>query len=207
PSAPLPLSSGFSPAGCYPPLPPASPPRRCPGRRFLGCAGAPAPAWSRGAAGHRSAARRSIWTRRLGLSRGGGHWLSGAAARGTTRDRPKERTAVAVPSHRDRLLHEGTGRHDHHRYAEHLSLSRARQRQGGALRHWGRPRRLHLVWRGTDFRSGGMARLEPARTNDRAPALSAALHGWRRDQPTRGARALSRRHALPHPRYEPTVDH
>src|SRR5438132_5091523 len=99
------------------------------------------------------------------------------------------------------------GRHDRHRYAQHLSLSRARQRQGSALRHWGRPRRLHLVWRRKGFKAGGMARLEPTRTNDRAPALSAALYGRWRGQPSRGARALSGRHALPYSWYEPAVDH
>src|SRR5262252_1328247 len=52
-----------------------------------------------------------------------------------------------------------------------------------------------------------MARLESTRTNDRTPTLSAALYGRWRGQPPRGARALSWRHALPHPRHEPAVDH
>src|SRR5262245_1886204 len=73
-----PLAQSYPPPQAYPPpqgYPPYRPlpPRRCPRRRVLRCAGAPAPAWYRGAAGHRPAARRSIWTRRLGLSRGGGY--------------------------------------------------------------------------------------------------------------------------------------
>jgi lipoprotein-anchoring transpeptidase ErfK/SrfK len=38
---------------------------------------------------------------------------------------------------------------------------------------------IHLGRRGTDFQNGGMARLESAGNNDRAPALSASLHGRR----------------------------
>ena len=63
--------------------------------------------------------------------------------------------------------------------------------KGSALRHWGRPRRLHLVWHRKDFQAGGMARLESTRTNDRTPTLPAALYGRWRGQPPRGARALS----------------
>src|SRR5262245_6627892 len=74
---------------------------------------------------------------------------------------------------------------------KHLSLFRARQRQGSALRHWGRPRRIHLVWQRKDFQAGGMARLESTGTNDRTPTLSAALYGRWRGQPPRGARTLS----------------
>src|SRR5262249_5469154 len=81
------------------------------------------------------------------------------------------------------------------------------QRQGSALRHWGRPRRLHLVWQRKDFQAGGMARLESTRTNDRTPTLSAPLYGRWRGQPPRGARTLSGCHALPHPRHEPALDH
>src|SRR5436305_14715212 len=54
---------------------------------------------------------------------------------------------------------------------------------------------------------GGVARLESAGGDDRAPALSATLHGWRRDQPARGARALSRQDGVPHPRHQSTLDH
>ena len=46
--------------------------------------------------------------------------------RGTAGNRPEETIAAAVPSHAGRLLHEGAGRHDHHRHAEHLSLSGSR---------------------------------------------------------------------------------
>src|SRR5215472_11414022 len=103
----------------------------------------------------------------------------GAAAGGAARDRPEEATAAAVPSHACRLPHQGTGRHDHHRHAEHLPLSRPRPGQGAALRGGRRPRGLHLVRRGKSVEDGGMARLDSAGGDDRAPALSAALHGRR----------------------------
>src|SRR5262245_64363627 len=54
------------------------------------------------------------------------------------------------------------------------------------------PRGLYLVRRATGHEDGGVARLEPAGGDDRAPALSAALHGWRRYQPARRACSLSR---------------
>ena len=38
------------------------------------------------------------------------------------------------------------------------------------------------------------------------PTLSAALHGWRRDQPARRARTLSRQDGLSHPRHQPALD-
>ena len=85
-------------------------------------------------------------------------------------------------------------------------LSRARQRAGDALRHRRRPRRLHLGGRGTRLAHGGVAGLASAGRDDRAPALSAALHGGRRRQSARRARALSRQDALPHPRHEPALD-
>src|SRR5947208_16448854 len=54
---------------------------------------------------------------------------------------------------------------------------------------------------------GGVARLESAGGDDRAPALSAALHGWRRDQPARRARSLSRQDSVPHSWHQPALDH
>ena len=41
----------------------------------------------------------------------------GAAARGTAGDRPSEGNSDAVPPRIGQLLHQGAGRHDHHRYA------------------------------------------------------------------------------------------
>ena len=38
-----------------------------------------------------------------------------------------------IPSHRDRLSYQGAGGYHHRRHAEHLSLSRAAQRQSLAL--------------------------------------------------------------------------
>ena len=91
--------------------------------------------------------------------------------------------------------------------AEHVSLSRARQRQGDALRHRRRPRRLHLGRRRARHPDGRVAGLASAAGDDRAPALPAALHGRRRRQSARRARALSRQDDLPHPRHQSAVDH
>ena len=79
--------------------------------------------------------------------------------------------------------------HHHHRYAEHLSVSRARQRQGHTLRHRRRPRGLYLDRHRAHQPHERMAGLVPAEGNDRASALSAALHGRRRHQSARRARA------------------
>ena len=119
----------------------------------------------------------------------------------------QEGTAAAVSAHAGRLLQQGAGRHGHRRYAEHLSLSRARPGQGAALRDRRRPRGLHLVRRGESVQEGGMARLESAGADDRAPALPSALHGRRRRQSARRARALSRRHHLSHSRHQSAVHH
>src|SRR6516164_6942587 len=51
-----------------------------------------------------------------------------------------------------------------------------------------------------------MARLESAGNNDRSPALSPAIHGRGRWQPTRRASTLSRTDSVPHPRHQPAVD-
>ncbi len=105
------------------------------------------------------------------------------------------------------LSDQGAGRHHHRRYAEHLSLSGARQRQGDPLRRRRRPRGLHLDRHRAHFQDEGMAGLVSAAGNDRAPALSAARDGGRPGQSARRARPLSRQHALPHPRHQPAVDH
>ena len=46
------------------------------------------------------------------------------------------RAASAIPARASRVSHARARRHDHHRHAEYVSLPRARQRQGIALRHW-----------------------------------------------------------------------
>src|SRR5262249_36768857 len=105
------------------------------------------------------------------------------------------------------LLYQGAGRHDHHRYAEHLPLSRSRQRQGVTLRGGRRPRGLYLVRRRTSDEDGGLARLDSAGGGDRAPALSAALPGRRRAQPARRARPLSWQDGVSHPRHQSALNH
>ena len=72
---------------------------------------------------------------------------------------------------------------------------RARQRPRDALRHRRRPRRLHLGRHADRRPQGGMAGLASAGGDDRAPAVSAALHGRRPGQSARRARHVSRQHA------------
>ena len=81
------------------------------------------------------------------------------------------------------------------------------RRAGAALRHRRRPRRLPVAGPGEDHPQEGMAGLDAAGGNDRAPALSAALDGRRPRQSARRARALSRQHGLSHPRHQPAADH
>jgi lipoprotein-anchoring transpeptidase ErfK/SrfK len=76
--------------------------------------------------------------------------------------------------------------------------------QCAALRHRRRPRRLP-PGQGTGqtiTKQGRMAGLDPAAGDDRAPALSAALHGGRAGQSARRTRDVSRHHGLPHPRHQ-----
>ena len=84
------------------------------------------------------------------------------------------------------------GGHHRHRYAEQVSLSRAGQRQRGALRHRRRPPGLHLG-RGEDhFDEEGMAVVDAAGGDAEAPARPAALHGRRPGKSARRARDVSR---------------
>ena len=131
----------------------------------------------------------------------------GAAAGGSARARPAAGAPGQSSKATGRLQNQGAGRHHHHRYAAHLSLSDHRPRQGDPLRHRCRPRRLHLVGHRAHFQDEGMAGLVPAGGDDRAPALSAAHDGGGSRQSARRARALSRPHALPHPRHQPALDH
>jgi len=66
---------------------------------------------------------------------------------------------------------------------------------------------FNLVRRATGDEDGGVAGLESPGGDDRAPALSAALHGRRRDQPARCARSLSREDGVPRPRHQSALDH
>ena len=124
-------------------------------------------------------------------------------------DQPETGKAELPPQFKRQLVTfqtRGARRHDRDRYGEHASLSRARQRAGDALRHRRRPRGLHLGGRRTRLENVRVAGLASAGRDDRAPALSAALHGGRRRQSARRARALSRQDAVPHPRHQPALD-
>src|SRR5262245_4343826 len=55
---------------------------------------------------------------------------------------------------------------------------------------------FNLVRRATGLEDGEVARLESAGGDDRASALSAALYGWRRDQPARRARSILARRCI-----------
>ena len=96
---------------------------------------------------------------------------------------------------------------DHHRYAQHLSLLRARRRPRDPLRHRRRPRGLHLGRHADRRPQAGMAGLASAAGDDRAPALSAALHGRRPGQSARRARHVSRQHRVSHPRHQRAGHH
>ena len=132
--------------------------------------------------------RARSWPGRTGkhVAPAGGH---------PSRNRTTQGTAAAVQTNHRRLPLQGAGRHHRGRYAEHVSLSDPRQRQGDALRHRRRPRGLHLGGRRARHPDGRVARLASAGGDDRAPALSAALHGGRRRQSDGRARALSRQDA------------
>src|SRR5947209_2042159 len=113
------------------------------------------------------------------------------------------RARSAIPQADGAVSHHRAARHDHHRHRRTASLSRAGQRTCHPLWHRGRPRRLSVAGAVEYFAQGGMAGLDAPAGNDRTPALSAALHGRRSRQPARCARALSRRHGVPHPRHQP----
>ena len=85
-------------------------------------------------------------------------------------------------------------------------LLRARWWPCGPLRRPRRPRRLHLDRRAEDQPQGRVAGLASADRDDRAPALSAALHGRRPRQSARRACDVSGFDRLPHPRHQPAFD-
>ena len=80
------------------------------------------------------------------------------------------------------------------------------QRQGDALRHRCRPRRIYLDRHGTHLAHEGMAGLVPAVGDDRTSTVFAAHDGGRPRQPAWRARSLSRQYALSNPRHQPTFD-
>ena len=106
-------------------------------------------------------------------------------------DRRHRRAAVASSSARSSATDPRGARHRRDRYAQHLPLSRARQRPGAPLRHRRRPRGLHLGRHQDRREEGRVAGLASAAGDDRAPALSAALHGRRPRQPARRPRHVS----------------
>ena len=89
---------------------------------------------------------------------------------------------------------------------QHPSLLHTRRRPRDPLRRPRRPRRLHLERRAEDQPQGRVAGLASADRDDRASALSAALHGRRPRQSARRARDVSRFDHLPHPRHQPAFD-
>ena len=129
----------------------------------------------------------------------------GAAAGRTAGSRTGATAAASAPAG-SRLRHQGARGHPGRRYAQHLPLLRARRRTCDPLRRARRPRRFHLDWRAEDHQEGRVAGLASADRDDRAPALSAALHGRRPRQSARRARDVSRLDHLPHPRHQPALD-
>ena len=102
----------------------------------------------------------------------------------------------------------GANRHDRHRYDGAFSVSdRGRRRAPCATASACRPRRLHLGRHPEDHPQGGMAGLDAADRDDRAPALPAALDGGRPRQSARRARDVSRQHGLSHPRHQRARDY
>ena len=104
------------------------------------------------------------------------------------------------------LPHQRGARHDHHRYLRPLPLPDPGQQRRVALRHRRRPRRLPVERAAQDHAQGGVAGLDAAARDDRAAALSAALHGRRPGQSDGRPRALSRQHRLPHPWHQRAGD-
>src|SRR5882724_2595920 len=78
---------------------------------------------------------------------------------------------------------------------------------GRAIRYGVRVGRDGFTWTGVQKISRGrVAGLASADRDDRAPALSAALHGRRSRQSAGRARDVSRQHCLSHPRHQPAFD-
>jgi hypothetical protein len=109
---------------------------------------------------------------------------------GPVDERPSRATSArAIPPPGRRLQRQRSARHDHHRYAEHVPLSRAARRPRDPLRHRRRPRRLPLVRRAAHHQEGRVAGLDAARRNDPAPAYLPRFMAGGATNPL-GARAM-----------------
>src|SRR3954471_930628 len=104
------------------------------------------------------------------------------------------------------LPDQGARGHHRRRYVQYPSLLHTRWRPRDPLRRPRWPRRLYLERRAEDQPQGRVAGLASADRDDRAPALSAALHGRRPRQPARRSRHVSGFDRLPHPRHQPAFD-
>jgi len=135
------------------------------------------------------------------------HSGRGSAAGLSTRAGADQRVTTPVPPHGRGLPDHWAIRHHHHRDAAKISLPDAWEEEGASLRRRRRPRRLHLVGQRAHQPHERMAGLGPAEGNDRASALPAPVHGWGRDEPARGARDVSGRYWIPHPRYQSAVNY
>ena len=118
-----------------------------------------------------------------------------------------ERSAGAAAPRRGCLRHQRSAGHRHHRYRPHRAVLCARPGPRRSLWRRRRPRRLYLVRRADHQPQGGVAGLASAGRDDRAPALSAALHGGRPRQSAGRARHVSRHQRIPHPRHQRSLDH
>ena len=115
--------------------------------------------------------------------------------------------AGAAPPHHRQSRYPRDARHCHHRYPQYRALLCAGRRPRHPLRRWRRPPGLYLVRRRDHQPQGGVAGLVSAVRDDRAPALSAAIHGRRSRQSARRARDVSRLQRVPHPRHQRSHHH
>ena len=119
----------------------------------------------------------------------------------------EQERARGLPPPTGVLSHHRSAGHHHHRHLRALPLPDPAQQHRAALRHRRRTRRLPVERAAQGHAQGGMAGLDAAGGNDRAAALSAALHGRRPGQSHGRARALSRQHGLSHPWHQRARDH
>ena len=132
--------------------------------------------------------------------------IEDVAARHRSRQfRRQSRRAISAPSCVLSLA--TSGRHHHHRNRRAPSLSDRERDARATVRHRRRPRRLHLGRSVADHAQVRVAGLGAAAGDDRAPALSSALHGRRTRQSARRPRHVSRQNRLPHPWHQRAGDH
>ena len=98
-------------------------------------------------------------------------------------------------------------RHDHCSYVREISLCCAAQWACHPLRYRRWSRRLSMAGPAAHHTKAGMARLDSAAGNDRAPALSTPLYGRRTRQSYGCACALSWYYCLSYPRHQSATDH